>query len=76
MNSRIYTDRREPLIKIDMVVKKPFLNYKIGDIVQVSDYTIGLFTYTYKHDCLNDIKELFYTQAEWRDIQIDEIFKD
>lgn len=44
-----------------MVVKKPFLNYKIGDIVKVSDYTIGYFVYVYKQDCLNDIEELFYT---------------
>ena len=76
MNNRIYTSMCEPLIKKNMVVKKPILNYKIGDIVQVSDYTIGFFVYTYKKDCLNDIKEYFYTKAEWREKQIDSIFED
>ena len=76
MNNRIYTDRREPLIKRSMIVKKPYVIYKIGDIVQVSDYAIGIFVYTYKQDCLNDIEEYFFTQAEWREKQIDEIFKD
>ena len=59
-----------------MVIKKPFLGYKIGDIIEVSDYTLGYFVYTYKQDCLDDINEYCYTQAEWRDIQIDFILKD
>ena len=74
MNSRIYESKT--LLKRDMVVKKPFLSYKIGDIVEVYDNSVGYFVYVYKEDCLKFIEEHFYTQAEWRDIQINSILED